>query len=49
MPHDPNSEEQVKIQAYIHSYVDLSPQFERIGSYYVLFSWLYDNTNGSAT
>ncbi len=34
-----------EIQAYIHRYVDLSPQFERIASYYVLFSWLYDNFN----
>jgi hypothetical protein len=33
------------IQAYIHRYVDLSPQFERIASYYVLFSWLYDGFN----
>ena len=31
-----------EIQAYIHRYVDLSPQFERIASYYALFSWLYD-------
>jgi len=34
-----------EIQAYIHRYVDLSPQFERIASYYVLFSWAYDNFN----
>ena len=34
-----------EIQAYIHRYVDLSPQFERIASYYVLFSWLYDSFN----
>ena len=34
-----------EIQAYIHRYVDLSPQFERIASYYVLFSWLYDGFN----
>ena len=33
------------IQAYIHRYVDLSPRFERIASYYVLFSWLYDGFN----
>lgn len=30
------------IQAFIHRYVDVSPRFERIASYYVLFSWLYD-------
>ena len=34
-----------EIQTYIHRYVDLSPQFERIASYYVLFSWLYDGFN----
>jgi hypothetical protein len=34
-----------EIQAYIHRYVDLTPQFERIASYYVLFSWLYDSFN----
>jgi hypothetical protein len=31
-----------EIQSYIHRYVDLSPLFERITSYYVLFSWVYD-------
>jgi hypothetical protein len=31
-----------EIQAYIHRYVDLSPLFERITSYYVLFTWVYD-------
>jgi hypothetical protein len=30
------------IQSFIHRYVDVSPRFERIASYYVLFSWLYD-------
>jgi hypothetical protein len=34
-----------EIRAYIHRYVDLSPQFEQIASYYVLFSWLYDGFN----
>jgi hypothetical protein len=34
-----------EIQSYIHRYVDLSPQFERIASYYILFSWAYDNFN----
>ena len=34
-----------EVQAYIHRYVDLTPQFERIASYYVLFSWLYDAFN----
>ena len=31
-----------EIQTFIHRYVDVSPRFERIASYYVLFSWLYD-------
>jgi hypothetical protein len=31
-----------EIQGYIHRYVDLSPLYERIASYYVLFSWVYD-------
>ena len=30
------------IRSFIHRYVDVSPRFERIASYYVLFSWLYD-------
>lgn len=34
-----------EIQAYIHRYVDLDPKFERIASYYVLFTWLYDSFN----
>jgi hypothetical protein len=34
-----------EIQVYIHRYVDVSPQFERIASYYVLFSWVYDDFN----
>lgn len=34
-----------EIQAFIHRYVDLSPLFERIASYYVLFTWVYDDFN----
>jgi hypothetical protein len=34
-----------EIQAYIHRYVDLSPAFERLASYYVLLAWLYDAFN----
>src|SRR5213594_4225792 len=30
------------IRAFIHRYVDISPLFEQIASYYVLFSWVYD-------
>ncbi|MBU6400136.1 MAG: hypothetical protein KGS61_07440 [Verrucomicrobia bacterium] len=34
-----------EIQAFIHRYVDVSPLFEQIASYYVLFSWIYDGFN----
>ena len=34
-----------EIQAFIHRYVDVSPLFERIASFYVLFSWVYDSFN----
>ena len=33
------------IGRYIHTYVDVSPLFERIASHYVLLSWLYDTFN----
>jgi hypothetical protein len=33
------------IRAYIHRYVDLSPSFEKLTTYYVLLSWLYDAFN----
>lgn len=33
------------IQQYIHRYVDLTPRFEKIASYYVLLSWIYDGFN----
>lgn len=34
-----------RIQAFIHRFVDVSPLFERIATYYVVFSWLYDGFN----
>ncbi|MBU6400107.1 MAG: hypothetical protein KGS61_07295 [Verrucomicrobia bacterium] len=34
-----------QIVAFIHRYVDVSPLFEQIASYYVLFSWVYDGFN----
>lgn len=34
-----------EIAHYIHRYVDVSPRFERLASYYVLFSWVYDAFN----
>lgn len=33
------------IQDFIHRYVDVSPLFEQIAAYYVLFSWMYDSFN----
>lgn len=33
------------IQAFIHKYMDVSPFYELLSSYYVMFSWLYDNFN----
>src|SRR3989441_5201197 len=33
------------IRAFIHRYVDISPLFEQIASYYVLFTWVYDDFN----
>jgi hypothetical protein len=33
------------IQEYIHRYVDLTPAFERLVSYSVLMSWVYDAFN----
>jgi hypothetical protein len=33
------------IRAFIHRYVDVSTLFEQIGSYYVLFTWVYDAFN----
>lgn len=34
-----------EIQAFIHRYVDVSPLYEKIAAYYVLFSWVYDAFN----
>ena len=47
MPEEYGTEDQLlaEIQGFIHSYVDLSPLFEQIASYYVLFSWIHDGFN----
>ncbi len=34
-----------RIQAHIYRYVDLSPQFLKIASWYVLLTWVYDAFN----
>jgi hypothetical protein len=33
------------VQSFIHRYVDFSPTFEKLVTYYVLLSWLYDAFN----
>jgi hypothetical protein len=33
------------IRAFIRRYVDVSPLFEQVASYYVLFTWVYDAFN----
>jgi hypothetical protein len=47
MPEEYGTEEKLlsEIQGYIHRYVDLSPLFEKVASYYVLFSWIHDGFN----
>lgn len=42
-----DSEQQLigEIRNFIHCYVDVSPLFEQIASYYVLFTWVYDSFN----
>ena len=34
-----------EIRSFIHRYVDVTPLFEEITSYYVLFTWVYDAFN----
>ena len=34
-----------EVRGFIHQYVDVSPLYEEIASYYVLFSWVYDGFN----
>jgi hypothetical protein len=31
-----------EIRSFIHQYVDLTPFYETVAAYYVLFSWVYD-------
>ena len=46
-PAEYGSEEELisSIRSFIHRYVDVSPLFEQIASYYVLFTWVYDTFN----
>jgi len=34
-----------EIESFIHRYVDVSPLFEKIASYYVLLIWVYNRFN----
>lgn len=34
-----------KIQSFIHHYLDVTPFFEKLSAYYVLFTWVYDGFN----
>lgn len=40
-----DSELLAEIRSFIHRYVDLTPLFEEIASYYVLLTWIYDAFN----
>jgi hypothetical protein len=33
------------IRTFLHRYLDVSPEFERIATHYVLFTWVYDAFN----
>src|SRR3972149_4124152 len=46
-PEEYGSEEELlaAIQGFIHRYVDLTPLYETIATYYVLLSWVYDAFN----
>ncbi len=35
----------LEIKNYIHKYLDVSPVYEQIATYYVLFTWLYEKFN----
>lgn len=34
-----------EIQSFIHEYLEVTPVFERIATYYVLFTWMFDRFN----
>jgi hypothetical protein len=50
LPSEPSiygSEEKLvaEIEQFIHHYVDFNPSFEKVATYYVLLTWLYDAFN----
>src|SRR5712692_9087214 len=46
-PEEYGSEDELlsEIESFIHRYVDVSSLFEKIASYYVLLTWIYDRFN----
>lgn len=34
-----------RIARFLHGYIDITPSFERLATYYVLLSWVYDDFN----
>ena len=46
-PSDYSNEETLveEVRSFIHRYVDVSPIFEKIATYYVLLTWIYDHFN----
>ena len=50
LPSEPleyGSEEELRreLSAFLHRYIDLSPEFEMVAREYILFTWLYDQFN----
>ncbi len=47
MPEEYESEDRLiaGIRSFIHRYVNVTPHYEEIAAYYVLFSWVYDGFN----
>ncbi len=43
--YDSDTELLSDIESFIHRYVDVTPLFEKIASYYVLLTWVYDGFN----
>ncbi len=44
-PYDSEDTLIAEVKTFIHEYVDLTPLFEQLAAYYVVFSWLYDSFN----
>lgn len=44
-PYDSEASLVAEVRAFIHRYVEVSPLFEKVASYYVLLAWVYDAFN----